>query len=669
MTTVQETLGVGVHVDLFVAREEGDREYEAEVNGSPVPPIEMMTDDDGVWSANLQPNDSITPAGTVWARVQSIGGVESTSYAVVPEDGGTLNWEDLLAEAPSSALVAHAALRGLGGHLPDTAEDGQVPVFNEDLGIWEAGDVEGGPGGGGVETVNGEEPDGNGNVQLSAADVGAASTGALAGEASARSIADSALDTRLDAIEAVGPLASAASVTAEAAARASADALLIPLSQKGSNSGVAELDSGGKVPSAQLPSFVDDVIEAANFAALPVTGETGKIYVTLDNGLTFRWSGSAYVEISASLALGETSTTAYRGDRGKTAFDHAGSTGNPHGTAIGDISGLQAGLDAKAPLADPTGSGVARWPAFKAHGKTGADGSGLVLGGSTLSGAPASGTHVLNELVLDETTGRLLRCITPGSPGVFVDVYGNLVTAAVADHNGDPDAHTEALAQFSTGLLTEDPSVLEDFFFIYDEFYGTNITSGQIGTHGWQTENIVNGTVVATALDVGDPGCTTLQVVNSGDTIGLVLDPFLFTHLPEFVISFRVKVNIASLVTARFGVMNTSTTSPTDGVWFASDNANWRFLNRRNAGTNNATTTDIPVDTDWHTFTMVSDGGTTLYGLIDGVLKATHTAGVPTAGSDLPNQPTSIRLGMRGVTAATRALRIGRVWGKIAYAR
>jgi hypothetical protein len=72
------------------------------------------------------------------------------------------------------------------------------------------------------------------------------------------------------------------------------------LSLIGANNGIAGLDSGGKVPAAQLPSFVDDVIEAANFTALPGTGEVGKIYVTLDNNKTFRWSGSAYVEISAS---------------------------------------------------------------------------------------------------------------------------------------------------------------------------------------------------------------------------------------------------------------------------------------------------------------------------------------------------------------------------------
>lgn len=110
-------------------------------------------------------------------------------------------------------------------------------------------------------------------------------------------------------------------------------------SQKGANNGVAELDAGGKVPSAQLPSFVDDVVEVANFAALPVTGETGKIYVTLDNNLTYRWSGSAYVEISASLALGETSATAYRGDRGKTAYDYSqiGHVPLTGGTMTGDL--------------------------------------------------------------------------------------------------------------------------------------------------------------------------------------------------------------------------------------------------------------------------------------------------------------------------------------------
>ena len=71
-------------------------------------------------------------------------------------------------------------------------------------------------------------------------------------------------------------------------------------SNKGIAGGYAGLDGTGKVPAAQLPSFVDDVLEGANLAAFPGTGETGKIYVALDTGKTYRWSGSAYVEISPS---------------------------------------------------------------------------------------------------------------------------------------------------------------------------------------------------------------------------------------------------------------------------------------------------------------------------------------------------------------------------------
>lgn len=66
------------------------------------------------------------------------------------------------------------------------------------------------------------------------------------------------------------------------------------------NNGIPKLDSGGKVAAAQLPSYVDDVIEAANLAAFPGTGETGKIYVANDTNKPYRWSGSAYVEISPS---------------------------------------------------------------------------------------------------------------------------------------------------------------------------------------------------------------------------------------------------------------------------------------------------------------------------------------------------------------------------------
>jgi hypothetical protein len=57
---------------------------------------------------------------------------------------------------------------------------------------------------------------------------------------------------------------------------------------------------GGTVPSSQLPGFVDDVLEFANFVAFPATGETGKLYISLATNRQYRWSGSGYVEIIAS---------------------------------------------------------------------------------------------------------------------------------------------------------------------------------------------------------------------------------------------------------------------------------------------------------------------------------------------------------------------------------
>lgn len=93
------------------------------------------------------------------------------------------------------------------------------------------------------------------------------------------------------------------------------------INSKGAPNGLASLNESGIIPSAQLPSYVDDVIEVNTFSNLPGTGESGKIYIVQATNLTYRWSGTGYVEISKSLALGETSSTAYPGDKGKATTD------------------------------------------------------------------------------------------------------------------------------------------------------------------------------------------------------------------------------------------------------------------------------------------------------------------------------------------------------------
>lgn len=113
---------------------------------------------------------------------------------------------------------------------------------------------------------------------------------------------------------------------------------------KGQANGFASLDGNGLVPSSQLPSYVDDVInvyatyEVSETGGLsninlysdaahanPITGETGKIYVNVTDGeppYQFRWSGTQFVDSNtSSLILGEVTGTAYDGGEGKYLSD------------------------------------------------------------------------------------------------------------------------------------------------------------------------------------------------------------------------------------------------------------------------------------------------------------------------------------------------------------
>ncbi len=119
----------------------------------------------------------------------------------------------------------------------------------------------------------------------------------------------------------------------------------IPNAQKGVANGVATLDENGQVPATQLPSYVDDVVEVVKYDALPETGETGKIYVTLDDNLTYRWGGTAYVEISKSLAIGTTGSTAaagnHRHDNATTEAD-----GFMSAAMVEKLNGIESGANA-----------------------------------------------------------------------------------------------------------------------------------------------------------------------------------------------------------------------------------------------------------------------------------------------------------------------------------
>lgn len=188
----------------------------------------------------------------------------------------------------------------------------------------------------------------------------------------------------------------------------------------GAANGIATLGSDGKVPSAQLPSFVDDVVEVSTYSTLPGTGETSKIYVTDDTNKTYRWSGSQYVEISASPgttdAVPEGSTNKYFNESrvlntilaGFSAATNAAASASD--SVLGALGKLQAQISAaltsiatKAPIASPSFNGdVVGDAAFTAKNgqdgqvDIGRDGNGAIelgKGGRGSAGTPFIDFH------------------------------------------------------------------------------------------------------------------------------------------------------------------------------------------------------------------------------------------------------------------------------------
>ncbi len=117
--------------------------------------------------------------------------------------------------------------------------------------------------------------------------------------------------------------------------------------RKFKDSAVIAVDPNGKIPAKYIPGGVQTVVEVPTITALPPVGALDTLYVALDTSIQYLWGGSGYVVVPIALALGENAQTAYRGDRGKAAYDHSQSTGNPHGTTISQISGLQTAIDGK----------------------------------------------------------------------------------------------------------------------------------------------------------------------------------------------------------------------------------------------------------------------------------------------------------------------------------
>ncbi len=170
------------------------------------------------------------------------------------------------------------------------------------------------------------------------------------------------------------------------------------------NLSVPELDNQGKIPQQYLPSYVDDIIEGYLYDnkfyldtqhTKEIASESGKIYVDITTNLPYRWGGSQYIVMSSALALGETSTTAYRGDRGKAAYDHSQAKGSAFTSGLYKITTNSEGHVISATTVIKDDITVLGIPASNT---TYSAGTGLTLSNTTFSISQANASTIINLL-------------------------------------------------------------------------------------------------------------------------------------------------------------------------------------------------------------------------------------------------------------------------------
>ena len=285
---------------------------------------------------------------------------------------------------------------------------------------------------------------------------------------------------------------------------------------KGQPNGYAGLDSSGKVPAVQLPSFVDDIQEAVTFAALPNPGETGKIYVTLNNNRIYRWSGSSYIEVDPS--------------PGSTDSVPEGST-NVYFTAARVLSsvltGLAAGANAVIAAADTVLVALAKLQAqitvhkdniTNPHGTTAAQ-----VGAPTTTGTGASGNWPIN-VTGNATNITGIAAIANGGHGASNAVYGirNLnrganyyinSPGAVLVPGGNYQIYTGGYGSFTSTM----PAMADTAF--GDEIRVSNMF-GYWGAYPWTLNCPAN---VVFAVPGGAVGVTDAQLVCDKNIGGFTL--------------------------------------------------------------------------------------------------------------------------------------------------
>ena len=292
----------------------------------------------------------------------------------------------------------------------------------------------------------------------------------------------------------------------------------ITKTQKGAANGVAELDDNGLVPSSQLPSYVDDILEYSAKSSFPTTGETGKIYVDTSTNITYRWSGSTYVEISPSLALGTTSSTAFRGDYGNTAYTHANAKGSAFSSGFYKITtNAQGHVTAVTAVskADITALGIPAQDTTYSVATTSANGLMSSTDKSTLDNV--KNTYVKKSG--DTMTGNLLVS-TSSEPKVQVTNGTRIVELLIGSSGTNRGVYDRETSTWIIYKDTSGRSIIPNVTHVTNTTDSTSSTTGAIKTDGGMgVAKAINGGTTITAAKALKSTEGTVDLANSAAQI------------------------------------------------------------------------------------------------------------------------------------------------------
>lgn len=308
---------------------------------------------------------------------------------------------------------------------------------------------------------------------------------------------------------------------------------------------------GGKVPESQLPSYIDSVQEFSNQAAFPATGADNVIYVDNANNTVFRWSGTTYVQLSSGLVIGETSSSAMRGDQGKIAYDHTLLVNNPHGVTKGQIGlgNVTNTSDAEKPVSTATAAALSA-KANTSHVHTGSDITSGTIDGARLANATTSapGAIQLSGDISGTATAPTIPkldtkepLVTGGSSSQFYRGDKTWVTLNKSNVGLDKvdntsDAEKPVSSAQATALLMKENVITP-----------ANISNYYRGDKSWQTldKAAVGLANVDNTSDASKPISVAQKAVNDSkaDLVGGIVPT---SQLPSYVDNVQEYANLAA---------------------------------------------------------------------------------------------------------------------------